>query len=374
MAGIYIHIPFCKKKCTYCDFHFSTTFESYRKEMIAALCNEIQMRSPAFFSGEPLTTIYFGGGTPSLLTPEELETILTAVHQNNSTETVEEITLEANPDDITEENLTGWKKAGINRLSIGLQSFREQDLQWMNRAHSVEEGESAIRKAQKFGFTNLTVDLMYGLPDLSQAEWKEHIYKLTDLNVPHISAYCLTVEPKTTLHHLVGTNKIHVPDEDIQAEQFELLIQTLREKGYEHYEISNFCLPGQYAKHNSNYWKNRKYLGIGPSAHSYDGENRFWNPANNTRYIQSVQSGEHTPEKEHLSPENRFNELLLTGLRTIWGVDLQQLSATLPLTDAFRTEMEHFIQAGDLQLSGNTIRLTQQGKLKADYIASALFV
>jgi oxygen-independent coproporphyrinogen III oxidase len=375
MAGIYVHIPFCKQKCSYCDFHFSTTFEKYRKQMIDAICKEIELRAPLFLSNEPINTIYFGGGTPSILHQHELHQILSTIHTYTNSHKVEEITLEANPDDITDENLDGWKQEGINRLSIGVQSFREQDLQWMNRAHTVNEGKNALLLAQKHGFDNLTVDLIYGLPNLSNKEWTNHIQRLIELKIPHISAYCLTVEKKTALHKMVQHHELKMPDDEIQAQQFEILLNTLEKAGYEQYEISNFSFPEHHSKHNSNYWKNENYLGIGPSAHSYDGKNRYWNFANNSRYIQSIEQNSQHYELEQLTPENRFNELLLTGLRTKWGVNKSILSSISTLTTDFNTKLNDFIFTKDIEMNENEqFYLTTKGKLKADYIASELFV
>ena len=374
MAGIYIHIPFCKQKCTYCDFHFSTNFEDYRSAMIDAICTELSSRIPHFIGNQTLKTIYFGGGTPSILTSKEINIILATISTTTNTTQVEEITLEANPDDIDEERLLIWKNAGITRLSIGLQSFRQRDLEWMNRAHNDQEGEQAIRLAQKFGFNNITVDLMYGLPNLTIDEWREHINRLITMKVPHISAYCLTVEQNTALKHMVEKQAIALPDEDTQSQQFEVLIEEMEKNGYEQYEISNFSLPNKHAIHNSNYWKDQIYLGVGPSAHSYDHRYRYWNISNNRQYIKGITNGEQVQEKEELSPENRFNELLLTGLRTKWGVSLDDLSAIHAIDDNFLNRLHEFSHQGDLTFSDQRISLTKKGKLKADYIASSLFL
>lgn len=342
--------------------------------MVNAICSEIDIRANDFLAGEPLTTVYFGGGTPSLLTRIEIDRILDTIKAHVDYSNVEEVTFEANPDDINSTKLVEWKESGINRLSIGLQSFRQVDLDWMNRAHSVDEGESSIKLAQAHGFTNLTVDLIYGLPDLSEDEWKNHVQRLCDLNVPHISAYCLTVEQKTALQHMVKQNKLTLPDEDKQSRQFEILLSTLEDAGYEQYEISNFSKPKMHSRHNSNYWRNEIYLGIGPSAHSFDRTKRYWNIANNTKYIKLIQAGELPIEEEVLSPENRFNELIMTGLRTKWGVDLGVLSSILPLDSKFHATLSEFIDAGDMTSDKSHLYLTKKGKLKADYIASSLFV
>jgi oxygen-independent coproporphyrinogen-3 oxidase len=356
MAGIYIHIPFCKQKCSYCDFHFSTTFGTYRKQMINALCSEIRERVCSL--KEPLETLYFGGGTPSLLTSEELEQIISMIAEITSFDQLKEATLEANPDDITEETLLMWKEAGITRLSIGLQSFKESDLQWMNRAHSVEEALQCVPLAKANGFDNISVDLMYGLPDLALGEWREHIAKVISMNVSHISAYCLTVEEKTVLDRLVKQDKLSPAGEDLQSEQFEILTQALVGSGYEHYEISNFGKPGMHAIHNSNYWRGKPYIGIGPSAHSFDGLQRRWNVSNNYTYMKMHES--EWFETEELSPKDHWNELLLTGLRTSWGVDQEKLFEILNPDDNFTDKLEKFIQSGWITI-------------QADHIAAELF-
>jgi oxygen-independent coproporphyrinogen-3 oxidase len=373
MAGIYIHIPFCKQKCTYCDFHFSTTFEEYRQKMIESIANELVERKD-YLENKGIKTIYFGGGTPSLLDQKELQLILDAVYENFDIEEEIEISLEANPDDITDEKLEDWTAVGINRLSIGLQSFKTEDLEWMNRAHTVDEALTCVRKAQEAGISNLTVDLMYGLPNLSLAEWKSHIQQVIDFGVPHISAYCLTVEENTALSNLVKKGKIAVADDDQQSDQFKLLLSMLEENGFDQYEISNFSKDGFESKHNSNYWKGEWYLGVGPSAHSFNGVSRAWNIANNRKYLAAIDKGQNHLETEILSSENQFNEYLLTGLRTIYGVDIQKLQNIAPLNDSFKTNCDIFIEEKWMTNSSNILVLTKEGRLKADYIASELFI
>ncbi len=372
MPGIYIHIPFCKQKCTYCDFHFSTTFSAYREQMIDAILQEISLRKN--YLKEPISTIYFGGGTPSLLTEIELNSILRKI--NNTFEVLDntEVTLEANPDDISQEQLSTWKKAGVNRLSIGLQSFKESDLKWMNRAHTVEEANECISLAQEAGFHNLTVDLIYGLPNLTLEEWKGHIQQLIDKGVPHISAYCLTVEKNTALSNWVNKGKIKMASEDVQSEQFLVLLELLEKNGYEQYEISNFCKNGIESKHNSNYWKGEHYIGVGPSAHSFNGTTRSWNVANNRKYIKAIEKNQAFSEKEELSKQDQFNELLLTGLRTKYGVNLANLQEILPLSKEFNETFSLFQEKKWLLIDNNIVLLTKSGKLMADYIASELFV
>ena len=340
--------------------------------MIDCICKEIQERSN-YLTETSLNSIYFGGGTPSLLSQIELVQIISTIKQIFTLTESCEITLEANPDDIDVEHLNYWKSAGINRLSIGLQSFKESDLQWMNRAHSVEEALKCVDLARKSGIVNISVDLIYGLPNLSMEEWKQHIDTVLAMDVQHVSAYCLTIEEKTALHHLVKTEKIVPAGEDDQSEQFIYLIERLKQAGFNHYEISNFGLPGYEAVHNSNYWKGAHYLGVGPSAHSFDGKSRQWNVSNNTLYLKNFAANSYF-EIEHLSPKDRWNELLLTGLRTSYGVNTDQLFAILdPSTDFFET-LNEFKQNNWLIEENATLFLTPEGRLKADYIASELFV
>src|SRR5690554_1020605 len=372
MAGIYIHIPFCKQKCTYCDFHFSTTFNAYRSKMIQALIKEIETRI-GYLNHESIATIYFGGGTPSLLTHDELKSIIDAVYKNYKVLPEIEFTLEANPDDINEEQLLAWKAIGVNRLSIGLQSFLQEDLDWMNRAHTAEESTSAVLLAKEHGFS-LTVDLIYGLPNRTLADWESNIDKLVELAPDHISAYCLTVEKRTALYQLIQKGALPIVEEDDQSDQFEVLVNKLKEAGYQQYEVSNFAKDEAYSKHNSNYWKGVKYIGVGPSAHSYDGESRRWNVSNNQTYIKSVLTGGIYHEEEILTPKDRFNELLLTGLRTKWGVDLETLSFKHCLTKLFYRQLEDFKINGLIVEHEGVILLTEKGKLQADHIAVMLFI
>src|SRR5690606_2070002 len=373
MAGIYIHIPFCKQKCTYCDFHFSTTFQSYRQRMVDALCREIEMQR-TYLSDSVIETIYFGGGTPSLLTNDELKQLLDKIHTTFTVSTSPEITLEANPDDISDQQVKDWKAMGVNRLSIGLQSFKASDLAWMNRAHSVEESMVCLDIAIQNGIENITVDLMYGLPDLSNEEWKKHIEQVIQKGVNHISAYCLTVEEGTALDKFVETGKIVLETDNTQAEKFLILLETVEKNGFHQYEISNFCKTGFESKHNSNYWKGVHYLGIGPSAHSFNGFSRSWNIRNNQQYMKLIESNDSWFDQETLSPNDQFNELILTGLRTIYGVNLDQLNTILPLPSEFKALIQELIQLELMEQNESIIRLTKSGKLQADRIASDLFV
>jgi oxygen-independent coproporphyrinogen-3 oxidase len=372
MAGIYVHIPFCKKRCSYCDFHFSTTFSSYREKLIAAICLELEMRKTEL-NDIPVETVYFGGGTPSLLTKDELFDILHAVRAHYHLVEIPEITFEVNPDDATEENLLAWKEIGINRLSIGLQSFQESDLTWMNRSHSTQQGETAVRLAQAHGFDNISIDLIYGLPDLSNEQWLSHLKRALDLKVQHISSYCLTIEPKTALNHFVAKGKLSRPTEDQQSEQFDLLVSTLGQAGFEQYEISNFAKDQLYAKHNSAYWNFTPYLGVGPSAHSFDGIQRRWNVANNTKYYQQIGKNQDWFEVEILSVSEKWNEYFLTGLRTKWGVLKRSIMELGGFNSTELKQLDSYLQNDLMRLNDEQYVLTEKGKLQADGIASSFF-
>lgn len=341
--------------------------------MIGSIQNELVKRKD-YLEQKPIETIYFGGGTPSLLNEKELQSILDVIYKHYSVEDDPEITLEANPDDISIDTLQVWKKAGINRLSIGLQSFRQKDLDWMHRAHNVEEALSCVSLAQEAGFNNLTVDLIYGLPELNMEGWNAHIETVLNMNVPHISAYCLTVEPKTALKKWVDTGKLNPSNDEQQSEQFLHLVNQLQEAGFEQYEISNFCKPGFESKHNSNYWRGKWYLGVGPSAHSFNGKSRSWNVANNHQYLKSIEEGKIKQETEILSPKDLFNEQILTGLRTSSGVDLKILDPSIIKSSDFKQQIELFINNGWMLNRNGVCSLTLEGKLRSDYIASELFV
>jgi oxygen-independent coproporphyrinogen-3 oxidase len=369
MSGIYIHIPFCKQKCSYCDFHFSTSYHSYRKQMIESLCREIFLRKDEL-SGN-IDSIYIGGGTPSLLERKELRDIFQVLRMNFDCSGLNEITLEANPDDINPINLEWWRGLGINRLSIGLQSFKVGDLKWMNRAHTVSEGLSCISLAREYGFDNISVDLIYGLPGLSISEWKNHIETILSMGIEHLSAYCLTIEKGTRLHQLIQKGKIIPAGENIQCEQYDLLANLLVQAGYEHYEVSNFGKPGYHAIHNGNYWKGTHYIGVGPSAHSYNGVSRRWNIANNSVYMKM--RGSEWFETEELGAKEQWNELILTGLRTSYGVDKSKLFSTLSPDQTFHNKIENYKEEGWVIERDNRLILSQEGRLKADYLASELF-
>lgn len=345
--------------------------------MIAAICSEIILRKPYLnvdSSNPTIETIYFGGGTPSLLNKKEILTILNLIKENFEIIPNPEITLEANPDDLSIEKLKDFKAVGINRLSIGLQSFREEDLKWMNRAHTAEESFNCIQLAQQIGYDNISIDLIYGLPNLSLAEWEQTVQTAIDLNVQHISAYCLTVEGKTALKKWVDQSKISVANEEQQSEQFELLIEKLEKAQIFQYEISNFSKINLESKHNSSYWKGTYYLGVGPSAHSYNGNTRSWNIANNINYIKAIQNQSVWFETETLSAKDKFNEYLLTGLRMKIGVDLSKLFKIIQAPKSFSEKLNEFINTAWIVQKKEQITLTKEGKLRADYIASELFL
>jgi oxygen-independent coproporphyrinogen-3 oxidase len=372
MAGIYVHIPFCKKRCSYCDFHFSTTFSSYREKLIAAICSELVIRKSELHNAL-VETVYFGGGTPSLLTKEELTFIMSTIREHYQLADTPEITFEVNPDDATTENLEDWKALGINRLSIGLQSFQEADLTWMNRSHSIQQGEMAVSLAQAQGFDNISIDLIYGLPELSNEQWVSHLKRALKLNVQHISSYCLTIEPKTALNDFVAKGKLTRPTEDQQSEQFELLVSTLGSAGFEQYEISNFAKDQKYAKHNSAYWNFSPYIGIGPSAHSFNGHQRRWNVANNTKYYQHVGKNQDWFELENLSESEKWNEYFLTGLRTKWGILKKNIQEMGGMSSSELTLMDTYLKDEWMLEADASFVLTEKGKLQADGIASSFF-
>ena len=374
MAGIYIHIPFCKQACYYCNFHFSTSL-NLKDALIRALLKEIELRS-SNLDDETIATIYFGGGTPSLLSIDDINLILSSLNENYNISDSAEISFEANPDDITIEKLDGWKNAGINRLSIGIQSFIERDLKWMNRAHNASQALSCIQLAKQAGFNNFSIDLIFGVPGLSNNEWQKNVQTAIDLQVPHISSYALTVEPKTALQKMIALKKKENVNTDIQADQFHILMRKMNEAGYEHYEISNFARPGFRSQHNSSYWQGEKYIGIGPSAHSYNGKERMWNKANNALYIQFLQQDIIPSEKEILSESQKLNEYVMTSLRTMEGMDLLFIENNFSKKGRERIEnlFNQKIKKENYFISSNKIILTNDGKLFADAIAVELFL
>lgn len=338
-----------------------------------ALCMEIEMRADEW-SGDPMESIYLGGGTPSLLTPEELERIFMTLGKHFNLDAVREVTLEANPDDLYPDKLKALKDSPVNRLSIGIQSYREEDLKYMNRAHNANEARSAIEQSIAQGFEKITIDLIYGTPGLMDHHWLENLKITADYGITHISSYALTLEAKTALNHQVNKGTSPAPDEKQAARQLEILMDFAQEHGYEHYEISNFAKNQHYALHNTGYWFGKPYLGLGPSAHSYDGQNRMWNIANNSRYIQSIMQGKLPIEEEILSDIDRYNEWILTRLRTMWGLRIGDLPGTSrDFSTHFQTEIRKWISKGHITANEGIFQLTRSGKLLADHIASDLF-
>ena len=373
MSGIYIHIPFCKQACHYCDFHFSTNLKK-KDEMVLALVKEIEMRKSEF-QDEIVETIYFGGGTPSILQIADLRFLIDSVYKNYKVVENPEITVEANPDDLTENRIIELSKNKVNRLSIGIQSFFEDDLQLMNRAHNVEEAMKCLKIATHY-FDNISIDLIYGVPEMSNEKWLQNIETALTFGVPHISSYALTVEPKTALHSFIQKGIIPSPDDEVAQEHFQILVDKLSENGFIHYELSNFGKENYLSKNNSSYWLGKKYIGIGPSAHSYDGKNRGWNVSNNSLYIKSIQENKLPIEIETLTKTDRYNEYIMTGLRTIWGVSLERIEQEFGKTylDYLNQQAAKFIEDHLLFVDDNILRTTKKGKFLSDGIASDLFL
>jgi oxygen-independent coproporphyrinogen-3 oxidase len=375
MAGIYLHIPFCKQACTYCNFHFSTSLNQ-KDALLQALIKEISLQRH-WLGGEAVETIYFGGGTPSLLSSDELLRVFDALHKTFRIDTLKECTLEANPDDLSPAWLKALRSTPVNRLSIGIQSFREEDLRYMNRAHTAQQSDYAIKAAQDAGFTNLSIDIIYGTPGLNDAAWLQNIANMAALDIPHFSAYALTVEEGTALYHSIAKKGAAPVDAAQSAAQAEILMEEAPRLGYEQYEISNFAKPDCYAVHNTSYWLGVPYLGLGPSAHSFDGkQTRQWNVANNARYIQSVAVDGKVPfEQEVLTSVQRLNEYIMTSLRTMWGCDLEKVAVEWgsEYRDAVATAAQPHLHDGRLTLDKHKLLLTRAGKLFADGIAADLF-
>uniref|UniRef100_UPI0039A6FB71 radical SAM family heme chaperone HemW n=1 Tax=Ornithobacterium rhinotracheale TaxID=28251 RepID=UPI0039A6FB71 len=373
MSALYIHIPFCKQKCNYCNFHFSTLLKQ-KEQMLQAIAHEMFLRQAEIQS--PLESVYFGGGTPSILNLDEIYFLFNKIKSLFEIKPDAEITLEANPDDLTLEKIQTLVQTPMNRLSIGIQSFFDADLQFMNRAHNAHQAESCIKNAQKYGFDNLSIDLIYGAPTTTDAMWQENVNKAISLGVPHISAYALTVEPNTALNHKIQKGTLPNVDEQKQQRQYQFMIETLSQNGYEQYEISNFAKDQMYAKHNSSYWLGKKYVGIGPSAHSFDGKSRAWNVANNSKYLAQISENKLPHEVEILSSKDRINELTMIGLRTVFGIDLNVLKTefSTDLWEEWQRQAEVFIQEKKLIQRENKIFLAPEYRFFADGIASELFI
>jgi oxygen-independent coproporphyrinogen-3 oxidase len=374
MAGIYMHIPFCRKACHYCDFHFSTSRDRQR-EMIDAICRELILQKE-YLAQQPIHTLYFGGGTPSLLTADELSALTSTVKLHYAMQPGAEVTLEANPDDLSEHTLSVLRQAGVNRLSIGVQSFNDAILESLNRSHDARQAVDAIRRSREAGFTNVSIDLMYAIPGLSMELWEETIATALALAPDHISAYTLTVEPRTYFGHLASQGMLREADEETAAAQMERLVDLLAVAGFEQYEVSNFARPGFESRHNRGYWDHEHYLGVGPGAHSYNGLTRQWNVRNNPLYVKAIREGRVPFESETLERADHINEYLLTSLRTTRGCDLERLRSDFEfdLVANRRPYLERLYSLGLATLHESVLQLTRKGRLLADKIAADLFV
>ena len=372
MSGIYLHIPFCKKACHYCNFHFSTS-ANYINEMVAALKSEVLLRKHEIL--RPVETIYFGGGTPSMLSTAALSELITAITSHYSVTATPEITVEANPDDLSPLYLIQLKNAGVNRLSIGVQSFHDAELKLMNRAHSGKQAMQTVVWAQEV-FENVSIDLLFGTPHTTISDWKKNLKTALALNVPHISSYALTLEPKTALEHFVKKGVVSILDEKDVEQQFLYLVDTLTANGYEHYELSSFGKSGFHSKNNTAYWKGKPYLGIGPSAHGFDGAQRYWNVSNNAVYMKKIGEGQLPQTVEKLSVVDKFNEAIMIGLRASWGVSLDQMEQELGsrYREHLEQQAQRFINEGLLQIADNCLKTTRSGAFLADGIAADLFL
>ena len=373
MSGIYIHIPFCKQACHYCDFHFSTSLKK-KEEMVLALGKEIVLRKSEF-EDEVVETIYFGGGTPSILTIADVKFLIETVYENYSVIENPEITVEANPDDLSDDFIVELSKTLVNRLSIGVQSFFEDDLEMMNRAHNSAEAKKCLEIATKY-FDNISVDLIYGIPEMSNQKWTQNIETALRFGISHISSYALTVEPKTALKKLIDTGKIAQPKDEVASAHFDILVEKLTQSGFIHYELSNFGKENYFSKNNSSYWLGKKYIGIGPSAHSFDGNSRSWNIANNSLYLKSISESKLPNEIEILSKTDKYNEYVMTGLRTIWGISLNRIETQFgkQYLKYLQKQMEKFVKDDLLVLENDILKTTKKGKFLCDGIASDLFM
>jgi oxygen-independent coproporphyrinogen-3 oxidase len=372
MAGIYIHIPFCKQACHYCDFHFSTS-QQYRPDIVQALAKEIALQKD-YLNDALIETIYFGGGTPSLLNGDEISFLIDTIAQHYQVNANAEITLEANPDDLTPEKVQALRQTAINRFSIGIQSFFDEDLLWMNRAHRSNEAEASVKRVQDAGFSNITTDLIYGYPLLTHDKWEHNMDLTFDLQVPHVSAYSMTVEPRTALAAFIQKKQTPPVNDQQSAEQFTRLMDRMQQQGFEQYEISNFGKPGHHSRHNANYWKGVPYLGIGPSAHAFNGQSRQWNVANNAQYLKALAQNQIPAEVEYLTTVNRLNEYIMTSVRTMWGLNLDQLNTIASgASPVLLKNAQAFLNSNWLIQQEQNLTLTPAGKLYADHIAAELF-
>lgn len=372
MAGIYVHVPFCKVKCHYCDFHFSVQLK-HREELIEAISKELLIRQK-YIGDTNVATIYFGGGTPSVLELNLIQKVLQTIKDNFNVDRDCEITMECNPDDLDEEKLKGLFNMGVNRLSIGIQSFDNEVLTFMNRAHNSTEAVNSVKLAKACGFKNITIDLIYGVPGTDLDLWKKQLDQMIELGVPHLSAYCLTIEANTVFGNWQKNGKLKPYEDQESLKQFQYLMDTMAKHGYEQYEISNFARPNFISKHNSAYWLGEKYLGVGPSAHSFNLAERSWNIANNPKYVQLINKGEEFNEQETLSTENQFNEYILTRLRTKWGINLSDMEAiSVKMLEDALPVLKSYLAEGSLLEKDGVYTLTNQGKYIADGISADLF-
>ena len=374
MAGIYIHVPFCKQKCNYCNFHFSTNKDNV-EELVGGMIIELDQRKN-YLKKKKIDSIYFGGGTPSIIDVKYIINIIEKIYSLFDVKKTAEITMEFNPDDIKKEKLNKLRQAGINRLSIGIQSFNNEDLIFMNRSHNAKEAISSIKLAKECGFNNMSIDLIYGVQNQTDKTWKKNLNQMFELEIDHFSAYALTVEPDTKLNYLIKKKRVQ-PTSELKAENhFKILQEESLKMGYEQYEISNFCRKNKFAQHNTSYWKDKAYLGIGPSAHSYNGKSRRWNISNNLKYITLINNSEKYFDEEKLSPTQKYNEYTLTSLRTIWGVSLDYLENNFDqhIVSHFKKNARKWIDNKNIILEKNNVRLTNKGMLFADAISSDLFI
>lgn len=374
MASIYIHIPYCKQQCTYCNFYFRIA-QNDKLEMLKSIKKEIKMRQ-SYLNNTEIRSIYFGGGTPSILSKKEIKSLIHTIYNYFKIDPDVEITLECNPDDLDKKKLLDLKEIGINRLSIGIQSFDDANLKFMNRSHNAKEALSCIQYAKEAGFDNITIDLIYGLPNQSNENWKKNLAKMLSLDIQHFSAYSLTVEPKTKLKHLIDKNLVTPLDDKITVKHFKTLVEIADENNFIHYEISNFGKEGFFSKHNSAYWKNKHYLGVGPSAHSFNGSSRQWNVASNKQYLEKVNENESYFEMEKLSNTQQYNEYIFTALRTIWGVELDYINNQFgqEALNYFKKQVKNWENKGKIKQQNNNFTLTEKGKIFADTIAADLFI
>lgn len=374
MAGIYIHIPFCRKRCHYCDF-FKSTDLSQKARLLEGLKKELQSRAPELVS-EEINTIYFGGGTPSVLLIDELKDILNIIYQNYKVAENTEITLEANPDDLSQAILSALKQIGFNRLSMGVQSFSEADLKLMNRRHGVMQAVQSVKWAKKAGFSNISIDLIYGLPNQTIEEWERNVRIAVELDVQHVSAYNLTYHEGTVFYDQLKKGILQELPDELSLQQFEMLVKILKEAGFEHYEISNFCKPGLYSQHNSSYWKSRKYLGIGPSAHSYDLASRRWNVSSISKYLDGLENDQPYFETEILTEQDRYNDFIITGLRTVWGISEEYIQSTFSSQyfNHFAKMKAKYLQSGQLICNSGTTSISPEGLFISDKIMADFMV